>query len=84
MIPAHKRVKPLYMRAGNSSAEMVYIVLMRGDKPMRYCPIGAKAGIDVGFHLIESVMDETTLEVRLAAPEGTQGTVVVDVGLVEF
>jgi hypothetical protein len=82
-VPSDKRVRPLYIRAGNSSSEMMYLVLMRNDKPMRYCPIGAKNGFDVGFHVIEEVMGGTVLEVCFAAPDSVQGSVVVDVGFVE-
>ena len=82
-VPSDKRARPLYFRAGNSSSEMVYLVLMRNDKPMRYCPIGAKSGIDVGFHVVEEVPSGTVLEVCFAAPESVQGSFVVDVGLAE-
>ena len=82
-VPSEKRARPLYFRAGNSSSEMVYLVLMRNDKPMRYCPIGAKSGIDVGFHVIEEVPGGTVLEVCFAAPESVHGSFVVDVGLAE-
>ncbi len=38
--------------------------LMRNDKPMRYCPLGAKGALDVGFHVIEETAPGTVLEVR--------------------
>lgn len=82
-VPSDKRVQPLYIRAGNSSAEMVYLVLMSNGKPMRYCPMGAKSGIDVGFHIVETVKGGAVLEVCFAAPAGVNGQVVVDVGLAE-
>ncbi len=82
-VPGDKRVRPLYFRAGNSSNEMVYLVLTSDGKPMRYCPIGAKSGIDVGFHVVEERGPGSALEVLVAAPDGVKGTVVVDVGLME-
>ncbi|MGH8589926.1 MAG: molybdopterin oxidoreductase [Gammaproteobacteria bacterium] len=83
VVPPDKRVRPFYFRAGNSSPEMIYLVLMRNDTPMRYCPLGAKGALDVGFHVIEETAPGTVLEVRFAAPQGIKGLVVVDVGLVE-
>ena len=63
---------------------MVYLVLMRNDKPMRYCPIGAKSGIDVGFLPRDRGSPSgTVLEVCFAAPESVEGSFVVDVGLAE-
>ncbi|WP_036264267.1 molybdopterin oxidoreductase [Methylocapsa aurea] len=82
-VPGDKRVRPIYVRAGNSSAEMVCLVLTSNGDPIRYCPIGAKSGIDVGLHVIEERGPGTALEVLVAAPEGVKGTVVIDVGLME-
>ena len=82
-VPSDRRTRPLYIRAGNSSSEMVYLVLIRNDKPMRYCPIAAKGGIDVGFHVIDEVPGGTVLEVCFAAPESVQGTFVIDAGFEE-
>jgi hypothetical protein len=41
-VPFDKRSQLVYFRAGNSSGELIYVVLMRDGKPMRYFPIGAK------------------------------------------
>ncbi|MGI4790844.1 MAG: hypothetical protein ACRYFS_18590 [Janthinobacterium lividum] len=82
-VPVGKRSQFVYFRAGNSSAEMVYIVLMRDGAPMRYFPIGARGDVHVALAVVEDMMSGTKLEAYLAAPEGVSGTVVLDIGLVE-
>ncbi|ELT45749.1 hypothetical protein [Arthrobacter nitrophenolicus] len=37
----------LYFRGGNSSPELIAVVLMRNGVPMRYFPIGAKSDVHV-------------------------------------
>ena len=83
-VPVGKRTQFVYFRAGNSAAEMVYIVLTRDGSPMRYFPIGAKGDVHVALAVVEDLMSGTVLEAHLAAPEGVSGTVVLDVGLVEI
>ncbi len=82
-VPAGKRTQFVYFRAGNSSAEMIYVVLMRGGEPMRYFPIGARGDVHIALAVVEDMMSGTTLEAFLAAPDGISGTVVLDIGLVE-
>ena len=83
-IAADKRAQPLYFRGGNSTNEMITVVLTRDGKPMRYFPIGAKASEHVQLAVVEDVQPETRLELVVLAPEGLTGTVVVDLGLVEI
>ena len=83
-MPSDKRAQPLYFRAGNSSAEMIAILLMRDGKPMRYFPIGAKSSAHVQLAVVEDLTPETKLDLMIVAPEGVSGTVVVDLGLVEI
>ncbi len=82
-VPVGKRTQFVYFRAGNSAAEMVYVVLMRDGEPMRYFPIGARGDVHVALAVVEDMMSGTKLEAFLAAPEGVSGTVVLDIGLVE-
>ena len=42
-VPSDKRTQLIYLRAGNSLDELVYLVLTKNGAPMRYFPIGAKA-----------------------------------------
>jgi hypothetical protein len=83
-VPSDRRAQPLYFRAGNSSPEMIAVVLMRNGKPMRYFPVGAKAGSHVQLAVVEDLTPETKIDLMLAAPEGASGTVVIDLGLVEI
>ncbi|MGH3719575.1 MAG: molybdopterin oxidoreductase [Pseudonocardiaceae bacterium] len=82
-VPPGVTTQPLYFRGGNSTDELITVVLVKDGAPMRYFPIGARAGTHVVLRVVENLEDETTLELHLAAPEGLTGTVVVDLGLVE-
>ncbi|MGB6162726.1 MAG: hypothetical protein WCF33_14500 [Pseudonocardiaceae bacterium] len=73
----------LYFRGGNSTDEMITIVLVRDGQPMRYFPIGARQGIHVPLRVVEDLISYTQIELHVAAPEGCAGTVVVDFGLLE-
>ena len=84
VVPADKRTQLIYLRAGNSSAELIYVVLMRDGKPMRYFPIGAKSDVHVPLAVVEDIFPESRLEVLLAAPPDTGGHVVLDIGLLEI
>lgn len=83
-VPEGKRTQLMYFRAGNSSGEMIYVVLMRDNAPMRYFPIGAKQDTHVALAVVEDLMPETRLEAFLAAPEGASGSLVIDIGMVEI
>jgi hypothetical protein len=82
-VPAAKRAQLIYMRGGNSADELVYLVLTRDGKPMRYFPIGAKSSVHIPLAVVEDIFPESKLGVLLAAPKGATGTVVIDVGLLE-
>ncbi len=82
-VPAGKTAQALYFRGGNSSGELVTVVLVRDGRPMRYFPIGARADVHVPLRVVEDLLGGTVLELHLAAPEGVEGTLVVDFGLVE-
>lgn len=81
--PFDKRTQLIYLRAGSSVDEMVYLVLTRDGKPMRYFPIGAKGSIHVPLAIVEDIDPESKLELLIGAPEGLSGSVLVDMGLVE-
>ena len=82
-VPDGVTVQPVYFRGGNTTDELVYLVLMRDGQPMRYFPIGAKADVHVPLRIVEDLASGTVLDLHLAAPEGVAGAVVVDLGLVE-
>ena len=83
-VPADKRAQLIYLRAGNSCGEMIYLTLMRDGKPMRYFPIGAKCSEHVPLAVVEDLCPETKLDVVLAAPSGVSGHLAVDIGLLEI
>jgi hypothetical protein len=84
VVSPDKRAQMLYFRAGNSSAEMVTIALLRNGALMRYFPVGAKAADHVQLAVVEDLEPETKIELMILAPEGCSGTVVVDLGVVEI
>lgn len=83
-VPFDKRSQLVYFRAGNSCAEMIYVLFKRNGKPMRYFPIGAKDAIHVSLAVVEDLQPETLLEVLVAAPEHVSGSVLLDIGLMEI
>ena len=83
VVPEGVVSQALYVRAGNSAAELVSLVLMRDGVPMRYFPVGARADVHVPLRVVEDIDGGSHVELRLLAPEGLTGTLVVDLGLVE-
>ena len=73
----------LYFRGGNSSPELITVVLMRNGVPMRYFPIGARSDVHVPLRVVEDIEGGSVIELYLAAPDGLGGSVVVDLGMVE-
>jgi hypothetical protein len=82
-VPAGATTQPLYFRGGNSTDELVVVVLVRDGVPMRYFPIGARGSTHVALAVVEDIDEGSTLELHLGAREGLTGSVVVDLGLVE-
>jgi assimilatory nitrate reductase catalytic subunit len=73
----------LCFSGGNSSAELITVVLMRNGVPMRYFPIGAKSEVHVPLRVVEDIDGGSVVELHVAAPDGVAGFVVVDLGMVE-
>jgi hypothetical protein len=82
-VPFDRRTQLIYLRAGNAISELIYLVLTRDGKPMRYFPIGAKASVHVPLAIVDDIEPEASLELLVGAPEGVSGQVLVDMGLVE-
>ncbi|GAA3231130.1 hypothetical protein [Actinocorallia longicatena] len=83
VVPDGSVAQPVYLRGGNSSEELICIVLMKDGAPMRYFPVGAKAGVHVSLRVIEDLEAGTTIELFVAAPDGATGSAIVDLGMVE-
>jgi assimilatory nitrate reductase catalytic subunit len=82
-VPAGAIAQPVYFRGGNTTDELIYVVLVRDGTPMRYFPIGAKSDVHVPLRVVEDLDGGTVVELLVAAPEGVAGSLVVDLGLVE-
>lgn len=82
-VPSGLEAQLVYFRAGNSSDELIYTVLMRDREPMRYFPIGARGSTHVPLRVVEDLLSGTRLEVHVAAPAGASGFLVIDIGMVE-
>lgn len=83
-VPDGAQAQCVYFRGGNSSDELVCVVLVRDGRPMRLFPIGARNAIHVPLRVTEDLLSDTRLDVHLSAPAGARGTVVIDIGLLEL
>ena len=83
VVPRGNESQLVYFRGGNSGDELVYAVILRDGEPMRYFPMGARAGTHVPLRVVEDLLADTRVEVGIAAPEGAVGHVIIDIGLVE-
>ena len=83
-VPSGKRSQTIYFRAGNAAPEMIYLVLTRNGKPMRYFPVGAKGAIHVPLAVLEDIPPGSSVEILIAAPVGLKSSVLLDVGFLEI
>ena len=83
-VPHDKRAQLLYLRSGNSTDEMIYLLLSRNSRRMRYFPIAAKGAIHVQLAIVEEIGPESEMELLVGAPEGVSGSILVDMGLMEI
>lgn len=83
VVPAGITAQAVYFRGGNSCDELVCVTLVRDGAPMRLFPIGAKSEVHVPLRVVENLLPDTRLELHVGAPDGVQGLVVVDFGVVE-
>jgi hypothetical protein len=83
-VPSDRRAQLIYLRAGNSSEELIYLAIVQDSKPVRMFPVGAKAGTHVPLAVVEDLQPDTRIEVFVGAPAGMQGTAIVDLGLIEI
>lgn len=83
-VPAGNEAQLVYFRGGNGSADLVCAIVMRDGQPMRYFPIGARSSTHVALRVVEDLLAGARIELHLAAPEGTGGQLVVDLGLMEI
>ena len=84
VVPDGALAQALYFRGGNTSEELVTVVLMKDGVPARYFPMGAKSDCHVPLRVVEDLESGSVAELYLAAPDGLQGAVIIDLGLVEI
>jgi hypothetical protein len=84
IVPSDKRAQTIYFRAGNPSAELIYLVLTRDGAPMRYFPVGAKAAMHVALAVVEELEPGSRIEILVAAPKGSEAAVLLDIGFMEI
>ena len=83
LVPDGVISQALYFRGGNTTDELITVVLMRDGVPMRYFPIGARSDVHVPLRVVEDIEGGSVVELQLVAPLGLSGHLVVDLGLVE-
>jgi hypothetical protein len=83
-VPSYKRAQLIYVRLGNSSAELVTLLFTRDSRALRYFPVGAKSACHVSLAVTEDLFPESELELLLLAPDEVEGSIVVDLGLMEI
>ena len=75
----------VYFRAGNSAAEMITTradARRRDDAPVPDRRQGLL--VHIPLVVVEDLTPDTKLELLVAAPSGTSGTLALDMGLVEI
>jgi hypothetical protein len=83
-VPADKRAQTIYFRAGNAAADMIYLVLTKNGRYLRFFPVGAKGAVHVPLAVVEDLPPESRIEILVAAPEGLESAVVMDIGFLEI
>ncbi|MCW3100321.1 MAG: molybdopterin oxidoreductase [Chthonomonadaceae bacterium] len=83
-VPSGCKVALMYFRGGNASDQMIYVSVVSNGVARRYFPIGPQDGTHVELVIKEDIPAGTKLELHLAAGAGVMGTVVVDVGFLEW
>lgn len=83
-VPDGRAAQCVYFRGGNSSKELICVVLTHDGRPMRLFPIGAAASVHVPLRIVEDLLSDAELELHVAAPAGILGTVVIDLGILEL
>ena len=83
-VPDGRQAQCVYFRGGNSAPELICVVLTQDGRPMRLFPIGATASVHVPLRITENLLTDSELELHVAAPVETRGTVVIDLGILEL
>src|SRR5260370_35189532 len=82
-VPAGTTTQTVYFRGGNTTGELIYVLLVRDGTPMRYFPIGAKNHVHGPLRVVGDLDGGTGIGLFLPAPEGGAGAVGVDMTWVD-
>ena len=83
-VPSDRRAQFIYGRIGNPNYELIYLLLTRDGKPMRYFPCSALGAIHIPLAVIEDILPDTQLELLIGAPADLKGMLMLDFGLMEI
>ena len=83
-VPAGCNAALMYIRAGNASDQMICLSVVGDGRVRRYLPIGPQEGSHVELVIKDAIPAGTRLELHLSTGPGVLGTVVVDVGFLEW
>ena len=83
-VPIRKRAQLIYFRAGNSAAEVIDILILRDDCVMRHFPVGGCDTIHIPLAVVEDLAPRTKIRVMIAALEGAEGSLILDIGFLEL
>jgi len=83
-VPPDKRAQLIYLRAGNSAPTLAFFALMQDGATMRLFPVGAGGATHVPLAVVEDLEPDTKIEIFIGAPEGVEGTAVIDLGMIEI
>ena len=82
-VPEASTAKLVYFRAGQSSEELITLNLERDGQTKRLYPLGMTSSMHYTLAITEEMRPGSKLELKLAAPKGVEGTLFVDLGVVE-
>ena len=83
-VPSRKRAQFIYFRAGNSSESLVEVLVLRNGEVMRRFPLGANSVCHIPLAVVEDLLAETLIELKIAAPVGVIGALIIDIGFLEL
>ncbi len=83
-VPTRKRAQLIYLRAGNTAAELINVLILRDGCVMRHFPVGGCKTIHIPLAVVEDLTPQTKIRVMLAAPEGLEGSLILDIGFLEL
>jgi hypothetical protein len=82
-VPSDCSAEVIYLRAGNPTDELIYLILCKDQRPIRYFPLSKNEAIHISLAIQETHSARTLLSIKLGATRGLKGNLVLDLGLIE-